>query len=495
MSEGGRTRSSLSGNILSPTAFSQNSNTSPRNPGFAMDVSSRKYTTAWVKESRFTQKCRKVISNLQINGGNEALIESRNHELKAYESRVTENEEALITIGPCPIPTCTKHHEVTKDVEMAEHGQYNFGITVPSLKTESKITENSFKVVNRKNAAKPRPTENTPEIVTANKFQHLMEIEEQENTTDPQEISIPAINLKLTSDYNFTLQEISRNHPETTNKYDRGYIKITPNSYEDREKILDFLNKNEKEYVLSEAQEARPIKIVIKDLPPDHSKEIIADELTKLKFKVLRINQLRNFRLKTLLPIFLVELSKTPNVNDIYKVNKLNFFKIKIESYRKNNRATMCYNCSEFFHSARNCRCKPRCIKCNQAHETRNCQIKEKIENPTCINCNETGHLASWKGCPKYPKLNQNKPPTYAQKLKNNLPNKKPETFPKNPTDETNFQAKSADFSDFQRNFNAIQIINDAFKRFPNLIEISEKIKTAKNDSEIIFLLIQLIKN
>ncbi|GBN05705.1 hypothetical protein AVEN_139091-1 [Araneus ventricosus] len=182
-----------------------------------MDVSSRKYTTAWVNESRksqptnaqicgeisrreiaidvnqgFAQKCRKVISDLQINGGNQALIESRNNELKTYESRVTENEEALITIGPCPIPTCTKHHEVTKDVEMAELGQYNIQTTttfnqnyLKPLKTDSKPTENPFKVVTRKNAAKPRPTENTPEITTSNKFQHLIETEEQENPTEP----------------------------------------------------------------------------------------------------------------------------------------------------------------------------------------------------------------------------------------------------------------------------------------------------------------------
>ncbi|GBM94847.1 hypothetical protein AVEN_54191-1, partial [Araneus ventricosus] len=273
MSEGGRSRSSLSGNTLSPTGFSQSSNTSPRIPGFATHATSSNYTTAWVKESRisqptnaqicgeisrretaidvnqgFAQKCRKVISDLQINGGNEALIESRNNELKAYESRVTENEEALITIGPCPIPTCTKHHEVAKDVEMAEHGQYIIQTTTPPvyttfnqnylkpLKTDIKATENPFKVVTRKKAAKPRPTENIPEITTSNKFQHLMETEEQENSTEPPKISIPAINLKLTSDYNLTLQEISRNHPETSNKYDRGYIKITPNSYEDREK-------------------------------------------------------------------------------------------------------------------------------------------------------------------------------------------------------------------------------------------------------------------
>ncbi|GIY49032.1 hypothetical protein CEXT_149161 [Caerostris extrusa] len=30
--------------------------------------------------------------------------------------------------------------------------------------------------------------------------------------------------------------------------------------------------------------------------------------------------------------------------------------------------------------------------------------IMEKIVNPTCINCNLTGHTAAWRQCPKYPK-------------------------------------------------------------------------------------------
>ncbi|GBM20493.1 hypothetical protein AVEN_61039-1 [Araneus ventricosus] len=357
----------------------------------------------------YAQKCRKAISDLQMNGGNEALIESRNHELVGYETKIAECEEALIATGPCPVSTCTKHHETAKDVEMAEHGQYKFTTgfspqkkskhSIPSNLSETNallaefarqdelLSDYSFKVVSRKNAAKPHTIENKSEIEISNKFQHLMDVEDQEKLTEQPKIFVPTINLKLTSDYNLTLQEISRNHPETTNKYDRGYIKITPNSLNDREKILEYLNKSEKENVLSEAPDDRPIKIVIKDLPPDYSKENISDELANLKFKVVRINQLRNFRLKTLLPIFLVELAKTPNVNDIYKIDKLNFFKIKIEPYRKKNRSTMCYNCSEFYHSARNCRCKPRCIKCNGSHETRNCNIKEKIENLTCINC------------------------------------------------------------------------------------------------------------
>ncbi|GBM82442.1 RNA-directed DNA polymerase from mobile element jockey [Araneus ventricosus] len=155
----------------------------------------------------------------------------------------------------------------------------------------------------------------------------------------PREI-VPAMNLKITDDYNLTLQEISRNFPETDNHYVRGYIRIYPNSSEVRTKIIEYLDKNEKEYVLSEAPTERPIKIVIKGVPPDHCREKITQELESLNFKVIRINHLRNYRLKTLHPIVLVELAKTPNVEEIFKINKVNLLKVTIEAYRKKQRAT-----------------------------------------------------------------------------------------------------------------------------------------------------------
>ncbi|GBM75837.1 hypothetical protein AVEN_251654-1 [Araneus ventricosus] len=107
--------------------------------------------------------------------------------------------------------------------------------------------------------------------------------------------NIPAVNLKITEDYNLTLQEISRNFPETINLYDRRYITIPSNSIEERTKIIEYLDKTEEEYVLSEALTDRATKIVIKGVPPDHIKERISQELESLNFKVLRINHLRNF--------------------------------------------------------------------------------------------------------------------------------------------------------------------------------------------------------
>ncbi|GFW09822.1 PRE_C2HC domain-containing protein [Trichonephila clavipes] len=47
---------------------------------------------------------------------------------------------------------------------------------------------------------------------------------------------------------------------------------------------------------------------------------------------------------------------------------------------------------------------KTRCLKCGGGHRTGQCEIKEKIVNPTCINCNAQGHMASSTECPLFPK-------------------------------------------------------------------------------------------
>ncbi|GFU09229.1 hypothetical protein NPIL_506501 [Nephila pilipes] len=55
---------------------------------------------------------------------------------------------------------------------------------------------------------------------------------------------------------------------------------------------------------------------------------------------------------------------------------------------------------------------KTRCLKCGESHSTPNCSIKEKPPNPKCINCQNFGHVASWKGCPSFPKLGKGKATT-----------------------------------------------------------------------------------
>ncbi|GFW10619.1 uncharacterized protein TNCV_894141 [Trichonephila clavipes] len=81
---------------------------------------------------------------------------------------------------------------------------------------------------------------------------------------------------------------------------------------------------------------------------------------------------------------------------------------VKIEGYSVKG-TTQCFNCNDFFHTAANCHMLPRCFKCGKQHLTKDCEIKERQENPFCINCEAYGHTACYTKCPKFPK--PKKPP------------------------------------------------------------------------------------
>ncbi|GFV76308.1 uncharacterized protein TNCV_4524711 [Trichonephila clavipes] len=75
---------------------------------------------------------------------------------------------------------------------------------------------------------------------------------------------------------------------------------------------------------------------------------------------------------------------------------------VKVEGYLVRG-ITQCFNCNNFYHTAANCYMRPRCLKCGKDHATRNCHIKERQQNPFCINCQDFGHSACYTKCPKFP--------------------------------------------------------------------------------------------
>ncbi|GFU50464.1 probable RNA-directed DNA polymerase from transposon X-element [Trichonephila clavipes] len=81
-----------------------------------------------------------------------------------------------------------------------------------------------------------------------------------------------------------------------------------------------------------------------------------------------------------------------------------------------------------FHHSSLNCETKTRCLKRGQEHRTSDCPIKEKIDNPECINCKTKGHMANYSQCPKFPKTKPKKGDALTDKNKNN-PNDNRPTF------------------------------------------------------------------
>ncbi|GBM87979.1 Nucleic-acid-binding protein from transposon X-element [Araneus ventricosus] len=200
-------------------------------------------------------------------------------------------------------------------------------------------------------------------------------------------------------------EEISEKFTGTTNKFLYGYINIQAASDEIRLQITQFLAEKKEEFIRLEATKDRPLKVVLKGLQAATDTTAIVEELRHKGFTINRISPMRNYKMQKPLDMFLIEVKKVGNYQNIYNVKELGYVVVGIEPYRRKNKATICFNCSGFHHSARNCPQKPRCIKCNGEHPTRECRITEKIENPVCINCGEKGHLAAWRGCKALPVL------------------------------------------------------------------------------------------
>ncbi|GFW83921.1 uncharacterized protein TNCV_857041 [Trichonephila clavipes] len=117
----------------------------------------------------------------------------------------------------------------------------------------------------------------------------------------------------------------------------------------------------------------------------------------------------------------MIEIERDENVNDIFQVRSCLYMQIKRDPFRKGNRITQCYNCNYFHHANQNCSMKTRCLKCGENHRTGACEIKEKIENPLCINCNTRGHMASSTTCPQFPKPKKGKGKSPIENLKRNI--------------------------------------------------------------------------
>ncbi|GFW35666.1 uncharacterized protein TNCV_4435171 [Trichonephila clavipes] len=161
---------------------------------------------------------------------------------------------------------------------------------------------------------------------------------------------------------------------------------------------------------------------------------------------------------------------------------------------------------------------KPRCLKCGKDHATRNCHIKERQENPFCINCQDFGHSACYT---KYPKFPQPKKGTafsdpikrkkisskwtkegisFANVVSGGIPNQIPSetenlTANKKEDSSSGFLTQDNNSSDFSQVLELFNTISNLVKKNPKILDLLSKFKTANSDEEKTCLLAEAIMN
>ncbi|GFV62655.1 nucleic-acid-binding protein from transposon X-element [Trichonephila clavipes] len=180
------------------------------------------------------------------------------------------------------------------------------------------------------------------------------------------------------------------------------YLKLYTDTDEQYDNLQAFLETTNFRFFSITPKKDRPIKVVIKGLPRDTDTSDIHNDLIEEGFTITKVTQLVGKITKQKLPVFLISLPRNIHNAKIFDLKKLSFLSVNVEGY-DNKGVTQCYSCQKFNHTSDNCRLTPRCLKCGENHQTRECGI-HKVEQAFCINCQKFGHMANYAGCPLYPK-------------------------------------------------------------------------------------------
>ncbi|GFW74704.1 nucleic-acid-binding protein from transposon X-element [Trichonephila clavipes] len=249
-------------------------------------------------------------------------------------------------------------------------------------------------------------------IETNNHFSDLEQDVEHPLSTDKQvitEVVTPKktlphpIMLKINDNFREQIKRISEKFPSLRNRITNDVVKMFTNDHEEYRSLIHFLESDKEfEFYIIKRNINKPIKAVIKGLPGSSKIADITNDLAEIDFQIDSCTQLTSKRTKKSLPYFLVTLPRNDKNSNIFDIAKLGYLQVKVEGYLVRG-ITQCFNCNNFYHTAANCYMKPRCLKCGKEHATKNCHIKERRSNPFCINCQDFGHSACYRKCPKFP--------------------------------------------------------------------------------------------
>ncbi|GFX43507.1 nucleic-acid-binding protein from transposon X-element [Trichonephila clavipes] len=254
--------------------------------------------------------------------------------------------------------------------------------------------------VNDKN--KTAKIENTNDL-TVDQNQ-VIEEKEAKIADIPNPRPLQPIHLKITKNFRNQIKSIYQKFPETTNKTSGKFIKLFSKDVEEKHNLTKFLESDKDfEFFCIKPKLDKPIKVVIKGLPIYTKTQEIHSDLEEEGFTVEKVSQFISKKHRGPLPFFLITLPRNASNSKIFDIKTLGYLQVRVEGFLVRG-ITQCYNCNNFFHTVSECRLKPRCLKCGKEHPTKQCPIKERQENPFCINCKELGHSACYTKCPLFPK-------------------------------------------------------------------------------------------
>ncbi|CAD6221968.1 GSCOCG00011677001-RA-CDS, partial [Cotesia congregata] len=137
--------------------------------------------------------------------------------------------------------------------------------------------------------------------------------------------------------------------------------------------------------------------LVIKGLHEETNPGDIQAELMEIGIEAKQVSLMKG----TNYPIFIVAVTVDTLLKHVkQKARLLCNTKVTWENYETKRRASQCHRCQEWGHATINCFAEPACLKCGEAHLTKDC-VKSKDTPAKCVNC-AGDHPANATICKSY---------------------------------------------------------------------------------------------
>lgn len=194
-------------------------------------------------------------------------------------------------------------------------------------------------------------------------------------------------------------------------------VKIQSTTGKEYSAIIKALEEKQTEYHTYQCKQAKPFRVVLKNVHPSITVEEIKNSIQELGHEVSNIWNVKQRKTNISLPMFFVDLQPNDNNKEIYNVRKLMNLVVRFEAPYTRQEIPQCMRCQRHGHTKNFCTRHPRCVKCAGSHFTKDCVRKERDNNVKCVNCGRD-HPANYKGCAIYQQLYQKHFPssTYRQK-------------------------------------------------------------------------------
>ncbi|GFU99383.1 nucleic-acid-binding protein from transposon X-element [Trichonephila clavipes] len=181
-----------------------------------------------------------------------------------------------------------------------------------------------------------------------------------------------------------------------------NYVKLYTDTQPQHDTLKQLLTELKYPFYSFTPKHERPIKVVIKGLPRTTKTAEIQSDLHDLGFTINKVTQLTGNITKQLLSVFTISLPRNDYNMSIFNLKTLGYLSITVEGFESRG-VIQCFQCNQFNHTAEHCHLTPKCLKCGENHQTRDCQIK-MLDTRYCVNCKVHGHMANYSKCPLFPK-------------------------------------------------------------------------------------------